>query len=199
MREKIAEALKTAMKAQDKRRLPTLRLIQAAIQDRDIANRGAGKDPASDDEILQILAKMVKQREESAKAFEDGKRPELAAQERERDRRSSATSCRSSWTMPAIDGGGARGDRRDRCRQPEGHGQGDGRAEAEICRPDGFRQGQRHRQGAAAVGRPERFRFSPNRGNALSICFPQRKTGSHFSRNCSRRLVRAKGGAGRIA
>ncbi|MER8826343.1 GatB/YqeY domain-containing protein [Mesorhizobium sp. M0938] len=83
MRGKIAESLKSAMKAQDKRRLPTLRLIQAAIHDRDIANRGAGKEPASDDEILQILAKMVKQREESAKAFDDGKRPELAAQERD--------------------------------------------------------------------------------------------------------------------
>ena len=82
MRAKIAESLKSAMKAQDKRRLPTLRLIQAAIHDRDIANRGSAKEPASDEEILQILAKMVKQREESAKAFDDGKRPELAAQER---------------------------------------------------------------------------------------------------------------------
>ena len=83
MRAKIAESLKTAMKAQDKHRLPTLRLIQAAIHDRDIANRGTGKEPASNDEILQIMAKMVKQREESAKAFDDGKRPELAAKERE--------------------------------------------------------------------------------------------------------------------
>ena len=82
MRTKIAESLKSAMKAQDKQRLPTLRLIQAAIHDRDIANRGSGKEPASDEEILQILAKMVKQREESAKAFDDGNRPELAAQER---------------------------------------------------------------------------------------------------------------------
>ncbi|UDL88876.1 GatB/YqeY domain-containing protein [Mesorhizobium sp. PAMC28654] len=83
MRAKIAESLKTAMKAQDKHRLPTLRLIQAAIHDRDIANRGSAKEPASNDEILQIMAKMVKQREESAKAFDDGKRPELAAKERE--------------------------------------------------------------------------------------------------------------------
>jgi uncharacterized protein YqeY len=82
MREKIAESMKSAMKAQDKQRLPTLRLIQAAIHDRDIVNRGAGKPPAGDDEVLQILSKMVKQREESAKAFEDGKRPELAAKER---------------------------------------------------------------------------------------------------------------------
>ena len=83
MREMLAEALKTAMKAGDKRRTSTLRLIQAAIQDRDIAQRGAGKDPVTDDEILQILTKMVKQRQESAKAFEDGNRLELAAQERE--------------------------------------------------------------------------------------------------------------------
>lgn len=82
MREKITEEVKAAMKAGDKPRLTTLRLIQSAIKDRDIANRGNGKDAASDDEILQILAKMVKQREESAKAFEDGGRPELAANER---------------------------------------------------------------------------------------------------------------------
>lgn len=83
MRETLAGALKEALKSQDKRRTSTLRLIQAAIQDRDIANRGAGKDPVSSDEIMQILAKMVKQREESAKAFEDGGRPELATQERD--------------------------------------------------------------------------------------------------------------------
>jgi len=83
MREAIAQALKTALKSQDKRRTSTLRLINAAIQDRDIANRGTGKDPVSDDEILQILAKMVRQRQESAKAFEEGNRLELAEQERE--------------------------------------------------------------------------------------------------------------------
>jgi uncharacterized protein YqeY len=82
MREKIAEEVKNAMKARDADRLPTLRLIQSAIKDRYIANRGVGRQAASDDEILQILAKMVKQREESAKAFEDGGRPELAAKER---------------------------------------------------------------------------------------------------------------------
>jgi uncharacterized protein YqeY len=83
MREIIAQALKTALKAQDKRRTSTLRLINAAIQDRDIANRGAGKDPVSDEDIMLILAKMVKQREESAKAFEEGNRLELASQERD--------------------------------------------------------------------------------------------------------------------
>ena len=82
MREKVTEEVKAAMKAGDKPRLTTLRLIQSAIKDRDIANRGNAKDAASDDEILQILGKMVKQREESAKAFDDGGRPELAANER---------------------------------------------------------------------------------------------------------------------
>ncbi len=81
MRAKIAEALKSAQKAQDKELVSTLRMISAAIQDRDIANRGTGKEAASDDDILQILTKMVKQRQESAKAFEDGNRPELAAKE----------------------------------------------------------------------------------------------------------------------
>jgi uncharacterized protein YqeY len=83
MREKIAQAMKQAMKSQDKRRLGTLRLIQAAIHDRDIAQRGAGKDPVSDDEIFQILAKMVKQREESAKIYEEASRVDLAMQERD--------------------------------------------------------------------------------------------------------------------
>jgi uncharacterized protein YqeY len=82
MRDKIAEAMKSALKSQDVRRLSTLRLIQAAIKDRDIANRGAGKDPVSDQEILEILAKMVRQRQESARAFEEGNRLELAEQER---------------------------------------------------------------------------------------------------------------------
>ncbi|MEQ1944031.1 GatB/YqeY domain-containing protein [Mesorhizobium sp. VNQ89] len=81
MREKITDALKAAMKSGAKARLSTLRMVNAAIQDRDIANRGTGKPAANDEEILQILTKMVKQRQESAKAFEDGKRPELAAAE----------------------------------------------------------------------------------------------------------------------
>jgi uncharacterized protein YqeY len=82
MRAAISEALKTALKAQDKLRVSTLRMVQAAIKDRDIANRGAGKGEAGNDEIAQLLAKMVKQREDSAKAFDDGNRSELADQER---------------------------------------------------------------------------------------------------------------------
>jgi uncharacterized protein YqeY len=82
MRAAISEALKTALKAQDKLRVSTLRMVQAAIKDRDIANRGSGKGEAGNDEIAQLLARMVKQREDSAKAFDDGNRSELADQER---------------------------------------------------------------------------------------------------------------------
>ncbi|MBO3760943.1 GatB/YqeY domain-containing protein [Ciceribacter sp. L1K23] len=83
LRDKFANVLKDALKAKDVRRTSTVRLIQTAIKDRDIANRGVGKDPVSDDEIMQILVKMIKQRDESAKIYEDNARPELAAQERE--------------------------------------------------------------------------------------------------------------------
>jgi uncharacterized protein YqeY len=83
IRDRLSQALKDAMKAKDTRRLSTVRLTQSAIKDRDIANRGTGKEPATDDEILQILQKMVKQRDESAKIYEDAGRAELAAQERE--------------------------------------------------------------------------------------------------------------------
>jgi uncharacterized protein len=83
MREKITEDVKTAMKAGEKDRLSTLRMMQAAIKDRDIANRGLGKEAAADDELLQLFTKMVKQREESAAIYDKGGRPELAAKERE--------------------------------------------------------------------------------------------------------------------
>ena len=83
MRTRLVDGMKEAMKSGDKRKLSTLRLINAAIKDRDINARGAGKERVSDEEILAILAKMIKQREESARIYEEGNRLELAAQERE--------------------------------------------------------------------------------------------------------------------
>ena len=84
MREELGEALKTALKAQDKRRLSTLRLILAAIKDRDIAARSEDRNEGvSDDEILAILQKMVKQRKESSTTYEEAGRLELAEAERE--------------------------------------------------------------------------------------------------------------------
>jgi uncharacterized protein YqeY len=83
MRDAFTAALKDAMKAGDKRRISTIRLITAALKDRDIEARGSGKEPLGDDEILGLLQKMVKQRQESLKIYEDNARPELAEQERE--------------------------------------------------------------------------------------------------------------------
>ncbi len=83
MRERVNAALKAAMKAKESDRLSTLRLINAAIKDRDIAVRGEGREEGvSDAEVLQILGKMVKQRQESARAYEEGGRLELAEKER---------------------------------------------------------------------------------------------------------------------
>ncbi|MDP3546532.1 MAG: GatB/YqeY domain-containing protein [Phreatobacter sp.] len=81
LRDRFMSDLKESMKAGDKPRLGTIRLMQAALKDKDIEARGAGKGPLSDDEILQLLQKMVKQRQESAKMYADGGRPELADQE----------------------------------------------------------------------------------------------------------------------
>ena len=82
MRDAIQAALKDAQKSQDNCRVCTLRLISAAVKDRDLANRNAGKDPVSDEEIGEILTKMVKQRRESAKSYEQAGRLDLADQER---------------------------------------------------------------------------------------------------------------------
>lgn len=82
MRERLQEALKDAMRAKAADRLSTLRLINAAIKDRDIASRGEGGDGmVSDGDILAIMGKMVKQRQESARAYEEGGRLELAEKE----------------------------------------------------------------------------------------------------------------------
>jgi uncharacterized protein YqeY len=83
MRETITAALKHATKLQDKRRISTLRLVSAAIKDRDIAARTAGKTQATDAELLDLFAKMIKQREESQKIYADAGRAELAKQEGE--------------------------------------------------------------------------------------------------------------------
>ncbi|RLL73021.1 GatB/YqeY domain-containing protein [Paenirhodobacter hankyongi] len=82
MRERLSAALKEAMKAKDAARLSTLRLINAAIKDREIAMRTEGEAVSiGDAEVLGILGKMVKQRQESARAYEEGGRLELAEKE----------------------------------------------------------------------------------------------------------------------
>ncbi|MEM9795318.1 MAG: GatB/YqeY domain-containing protein [Pseudomonadota bacterium] len=81
LRERLGAGLKEAMRDKDTRRVGTLRLINAALKDQDIALRADGRE-VGDPEALAILAKMVKQRHESARAYEEGGRLELAEQER---------------------------------------------------------------------------------------------------------------------
>ncbi len=84
LRQAFNDALKEAMKARDARRVSTLRLINSAIKDADIAARTeASREGVSDADIQALLGKMVRQREDSVEQYEKGNRPELAAAERE--------------------------------------------------------------------------------------------------------------------
>ena len=82
LRAQLTDAMKEAMKNKDAKRLATVRLMLAALKDRDIAARSeTSRDLLGDDEILTLLAKMIKQREESAAVYRQGGRPELAENE----------------------------------------------------------------------------------------------------------------------
>ena len=85
LRDTLNADLKDAMKAGDKRKLATIRLMNAAIKDKDINARTAGHDSEKlpDSALLDVFAKMVKQRQDSIAAYDQGGRPELAQQERE--------------------------------------------------------------------------------------------------------------------
>ena len=83
MRDRLAQAMKQALKDKDQVALATIRLISAALKDRDIAARSQDRhDGISDDEILAMLQTMIKQRQESARMYEDGGRPDLVDAER---------------------------------------------------------------------------------------------------------------------
>jgi uncharacterized protein YqeY len=83
LRDDINNALKDALKAGDKRRVSTLRLVNSALKNADIEARGESRGPLSDDEIFGLLQKMIKQRQESVELYQKGGRAELAQQERE--------------------------------------------------------------------------------------------------------------------
>ena len=83
LRDDINNALKGAMKAQDQRKVSTLRMVNAAFKNADIEARGAGKGPLGDDDLRAQLQKLIKQRQESAELYDKGGRPELATQERD--------------------------------------------------------------------------------------------------------------------
>ncbi len=79
IRDDIKAALVTAMKAGDKARTATIRLIQSGIKNRDIELRGSDKMPEDDVLVVEVMQKMIKQRRESIAMYEQGARPELAA------------------------------------------------------------------------------------------------------------------------
>jgi len=81
LRDKLNADLKEAMRAGEKARVGTIRLITSAIKSADIEARPSGKDPVSEAEILSVMAKMIKQRRDSIEQFNAGGRPELAAAE----------------------------------------------------------------------------------------------------------------------
>ena len=82
LRDRLKSGVKAAMKAKDTARLSTLRLINAALKERDIVSRSEGRgDEVGEDEVLALLGKMVKQRQESARVYEEGGRIELAERE----------------------------------------------------------------------------------------------------------------------
>ena len=82
LRETINNAMKDAMKARDERRVGTLRMMNAAIKNADIAARGEGKEPLNEADLMSLFQKMIKQRQESAELYDKGARPELASAER---------------------------------------------------------------------------------------------------------------------
>ena len=82
LRDDINNAVKEAMKAKEERKLSTLRMVNSTIKNADIEARGQGKPPLADGDLLGLLQKMIKQRQESVELYEKGGREELAAQER---------------------------------------------------------------------------------------------------------------------
>ncbi len=84
LRDRLSEAVKDSMRAKEARKVSTLRMVQAALKDRDIAARTRGDgSPLTDDEILSLMQTMVKQRRESVALYEKGGRADLVQQENE--------------------------------------------------------------------------------------------------------------------
>ena len=83
LRDDINNAVKEAMKAKEERKLSTLRMVNSTIKNADIEARGQGKPPLSDEALLSVLQKMIKQRQEAVELYDKGGRAELAAGERE--------------------------------------------------------------------------------------------------------------------
>ena len=122
LKERITEDMKAAMRASEKERLSTIRMLQAAIKQREVDERIT----LDDAQVLAVLEKMVKQRKESIVQFEQGGRPDLADKERTEIELLQAYLPAQLCARRARRADPRR-DRRDRCRLDQGHGQGHGR------------------------------------------------------------------------
>ena len=143
LRNALSESLKKAMRSQDKVAISTLRLVLAALKDRDIAARTGSETPdLGDGKILSMLETMVKQRRESIKMYEMGDRPELAEQERSEiaiieqflPKQLNNGEIEPAVAIAIAEVGG---------RQPQANGQSDGKFAPKLRWPDGFRPGGR--------------------------------------------------------
>ena len=83
LRDDINNAVKDAMRAKEERKLSTLRMVNSTIKNADIEARGEGKPPLGDEDLLRVLQKMIKQRQEAVELYEKGGRAELAAKEKD--------------------------------------------------------------------------------------------------------------------
>ena len=148
LRDDINNALKEAMKAKNERTVSTLRMVNATLKNADIEARGSGKPALGDAEVLAILQKMIKQRQESVEIYKKGARPDLVKQEEEEIAIISAylpKQMSDAEMAAAIDAAitetGAAG--------MKDMGKVIGVLARQIRRPDGLRQGQRRGEGEA--------------------------------------------------
>ena len=142
LRDDINNAVKEAMKAKAERKLSTLRMVNSTIKNADIDARGQGKPPLSDADLLGVLQKMIKQRQEAVELYDKGGRAELAGAGARGDRDHLGLSAEADVRRRG-EGRDRSRRRRDRRGRHEGHGQGDRRLAGEICRPDGFCESER--------------------------------------------------------
>ncbi len=148
LRDDINKALTEAMKAKNERAVSTLRMVNSTLKNADIEARGSGKPPLGDAEVLPLLQKMIKQRQELVELYQKGNRADLVKQEQEEIAIISGYLPKqmSEAEMAAAIDAAIKDDRRI---EHEGHGQGDRRPARQICRADGHGQSERAGEGEA--------------------------------------------------
>ena len=171
LRDDINNAVKEAMKAKDERKLSTLRMVNSTIKNADIEARGQGKPPLSDADLLGVLQKMIKQRQEAVELYDKGGRAELAAQEREEiaiisaylPKQMSEDEVKAAIAAAIAETGAA---------GMKDMGKVIGVLKAKYAGQMDFAQGQRHGEGGAVLGRS-----LPRAGRVPRTCARERRRG----------------------